>query len=387
MKKYLLPAITLLFASVSCNYAPIDQIRKDIDSIGQHFVPDPREGINSVEIKTRCFSFVATGEVDQTAHKQAIIDYFKKSGIRITDSIVVLPDTLSQTYGLITVSVANMRSKPRHSAELVSQSTLGTPVYILKKWYGWLLIRTPDNYIAWVTTSSVARFDEEKITRWRKSERVIVTARYSLVHQGIKNPEVVCDVVQGAILQCTGEEANYWNVMLPDGRQGVLHKKDGLNFESWLTSKPDSLNLTGYGLQYMGLPYLWGGSTPYGFDCSGFVKNAYFMCGIILPRDASQQMRYGTTIPADSASTFVAGDLLFFGDDDEITHVGMSLGGYEFIHESGMVKINSLDTASKRFSSYYKKSLVGVRRYINFPSQRGSMAVSDHPWYVDKNNK
>ncbi len=381
----------LIFAplTISCNHSNVKRIIVDIDSIGKCFVPDVREGIGNVSVAVDGGVVVVSGEVDQEAHKSAVIACLSAYGYGFVDSINVLPDTSTLWNGLINNSFANLRSQPRHSSELVSQATMGTPVVILKKKGGWMLVKTPDSYIAWVTSSSVSLLDSQSIVQWRNSRRLIVVSRMALVHD-VDNRSVVADVVQGNILCVSGEKDNLFFVVLPDGRHGVVAKDDAVLFDRWLQEcKADGLSLMAMARQFTGLPYLWGGTTPYGFDCSGFVKHLYFMCGVVLSRDASQQIRYGVAIDKSKTDSFEPGDLLFFGDDGRgtVTHVGMSLGGSEFIHQSGMVKINSFDVESPLFSRYYVDNLVGVRRIVGVSSQKGIMAVANHEWYVGTNSK
>jgi cell wall-associated NlpC family hydrolase len=98
------------------------------------------------------------------------------------------------------------------------------------------------------------------------------------------------------------------------------------------------------GLRFIGIPYLWGGTTPRGFDCSGLVQRIYRLHGVSLPRDSDQQARRGRLKPAGSYETLRTGDLLFFGKSDaQITHVGMYLADGLFLHAYGHVRVGSLD--------------------------------------------
>jgi hypothetical protein len=155
----------------------------------------------------------------------------------------------------------------------------------------------------------------------------------------------VSDLVVGTPLAVTGNAADGWlAVDLPEGRSGFVRSS---HVEARETRKLLSRNqLTATGLRFLGIPYLWGGSTPKGFDCSGLVQRIYRLQGLILPRDSDMQARFGREKRIDSLDDLVAGDLVFFGRAAQrITHVGMVVPDRLFLHAYGQVRVNSLDPA------------------------------------------
>ena len=119
----------------------------------------------------------------------------------------------------------------------------------------------------------------------------------------------------------------------------------------------------------MGIPYLWGGNSAKANDCSGFTQTVFKANGIQLPRDARQQALEGITItPNKRWSNINKGDLLFFGKEDRITHVGISIGGKDFIHQGGKVSINSLDERSEYFSPKRLESFLKIKRIVGISS-------------------
>jgi hypothetical protein len=199
---------------------------------------------------------------------------------------------------------------------------------------------------------------------------------------------VVSDIVAGSIVSLVSDQSGNYIVGLPDGRQGLLNKKSSVNFCTWCHEiKPEANKLISFAKSMTGTPYMWGGTSTKLVDCSGFVKTVYFMGGIILSRDASQQFLHGEEVDiSNSLDVLQPGDLLFFGSinpegQKRITHTGMYIGDAEFIHSSGMVKINSLDSTRSIYSSSLFKMLMGARRIIGTESARGIEHIRSHEWY------
>ncbi len=157
----------------------------------------------------------------------------------------------------------------------------------------------------------------------------------------------------------------------PDGRTGFVLKADAAPYARWLAAlRSDPASLVATARSLMGTPYLWGGTSTKGMDCSGFTKTVYLLHGLILPRDADQQAEAG--VPVDAGADFAnlqPGDLLFFGrkaapgQEEDIVHVGMWIGGREFIHESGRVRISSMDPAASNYEPYEQGRYVRARRF------------------------
>ena len=153
---------------------------------------------------------------------------------------------------------------------------------------------------------------------------------------------------------------------MPDGRKGYLKNVSLEYINNKSANNFDSDNIISEAKRMMGIPYLWGGNSTKGNDCSGFTQTVFKANDIQIPRDARQQALVGVPIlPSDNWSNILPGDLLFFGKKNRVTHVGISLGQKDFIHQGGKVDINSLDESSPNFSSGRLKSFLFVRRIVS----------------------
>ena len=171
-------------------------------------------------------------------------------------------------------------------------------------------------------------------------------------------------MVLNAQLKLDQKGAVWSKVSTPDGRSGYIQSQHIGNTSITIQS-PDQLRhlIIKTARNMMGFPYLWGGNSSKGNDCSGFTQSAFRANGIDLPRDSRQQALVGEqVIPDEKFSNILAGDLLFFGAKDRVTHVGISVGGAEFIHQGGQVAVNSLDPEAENFSPYRRKTLKQIKR-------------------------
>jgi gamma-D-glutamyl-L-lysine dipeptidyl-peptidase len=382
--------IGILYLMLGCQSTLNSEKQAIIDSISVRWVPDNREGICNVKVRNgKDGSLILKGETTLSQAKQEIITKFKNFGIILIDSILLLPDTVrnDKYKGLVSLSVINLRKEPDHRSELVSQAILGTPVLILKNENSWLLIQTPDKYIAWTENTSIKLMRSAEMESWKKEDRVIYLENTGWIYASPDESAIVCDLVAGCILTKVGEKHGYTRIVLPDGREGFLKNKTLMSFNSWKTSvKCTEENICRVASTYLGLPYLWGGSSPKAVDCSGFVKSVYFMNGIILSRDASLQAEHGQGIDISNGYDHLKrGDLLFFGSKENsilhVTHVAIYKGDTEYINSSGRVMINSLDSARENFSSYRENSLLAARRIIGIDNDKGIVPVIKHAWY------
>jgi len=365
-----------------------------IIKIKKQYAPDSRVALFNIIPEKKDGKLVLLGETNLPEAKKTLLDEFLKNNMTFVDSIKMLPDAKlgNETFGVVRLSVCNVRTKPKHPAELASQAILGTPVNVLKENHGWYYIQTPDGYLGWVDNASITLFDPVKKDEWINSDKVIFTGIYGFVY---KSPDSgashISDIVEGGILKLIGEslDKNYWIVAFPDSRVGYINKNNAKKLDEFIKKvrKYDAKDILGKAKELMGVPYLWGGTSSKMLDCSGFSKTVYFMNGIVLPRDASQQVNIGKKIKLDdNFSKLKPGDLLFFGKNrkdgtERITHVAIYIGNGKIIHETGEVKIQSLKRADPDFVEYRLKSLKQARRIIGYAGKYGVVRIKDIPYY------
>jgi cell wall-associated NlpC family hydrolase len=343
-----------------------------VAAVRARLAPDTRVTVFDVKAEMKGAAVELTGDVDQPAAKDAIASALREAGFtNVVDKIAVLPDPelASKPLGIVTVSVAVMKTKPSHASELGNQLLAGMVVKLLKKDGGWYYVQSlDDRYLGWMESSHLALVTRDEADAFTHSPRVIVTALFTLVReQPAADAPAVADLVVGDVLSTTSTTGAWTAVQLPDGRKGFVSWPDATDYQAWKTARVVTpANIEQTARRFMGVPYLWGGTSAKGFDCSGFVKTAFRLNGLELQRDADQQSNQGAAVPTDNdLAALRKGDVLFFGPRPgvtRVTHTGIYLGGKLFIHCSGLVKLNSFDPASPLYSETLLKRLVKVRR-------------------------
>ncbi len=245
-------------------------------------------------------------------------------------------------YGICLHSVIPVRAEPSHKSELVTQVLFGELYFITLKEDSWCKIKlTFDGYEGWINLLQVNLIDEAEYIRLDKSETSVTIDLVQLL--SYETERTMVPLVLGSSLPAF-EESRVRVAQL-------VFFYDGLVSGSRLSDKtsPGQKSIQEIRQQlieeaslYMNAPYLWGGRTPFGIDCSGFVQMVYKLQGMKLLRDASQQATLGEVVSLiDEAES---GDLAFFDDaEGNIIHVGMLIDRQRIIHCSGKVKINNLD--------------------------------------------
>jgi cell wall-associated NlpC family hydrolase len=357
------------------------------------FAPDRRTVVFDIQPDPHGKIVVLRGEIHSIALKKELFAFLAShKDFAFEDSIQTLPQPVlgDRTVGVVSVSVANIRTKPDHAAEMGTQAILGTPLRILKKEHGWYYVQTPDEYLGW-TDDRVEMMNAAIFAAWSAQPKLIVTTEIAYTHQS-EDPaaDVVSDVVAGSILALKSETPTAYTVEYPDGRTAVLPHAMGMHYAEWLAAAKDTPEaILATARRFFGIPYFWGGTSAKGMDCSGFTKTVFFLNGILLPRDASQQVFVGEPVDTTGGIDLRPGDLLFFGfrataeRKERVTHVAISLGGKRFIHASTDVRVNSLAPADTDYSQHREQMFLRARRIIGVGPAAGVKHLKDLPYYGD----
>ncbi|MGE5575674.1 MAG: NlpC/P60 family protein [Syntrophothermus sp.] len=269
--------------------------------------------------------------------------------------------------GLINGMVVNVRAKPASDSERLTQVVYNDPVQILEPAGSWLRVRVPDGYEGWIESGQVIR-RRGNASNSREARLVVVAPSARLWSQPGSTGKPLLQVVMGTGFAMQEERPGWYLVRLADGQNawvaaGAVKKLGNQNSEEGgQGSNGGSQNLgqrvAQHAQQLLGVPYLWGGRTPQGIDCSGLAYLAWMLEGIKIPRDARDQFRSGREV---SRQELAPGDLVFFNTTGEgASHVGIYAGNNRFIEASQgqkAVVTTSLD------APYYKGRYLGARRY------------------------
>lgn len=351
-------------------------IKQAVATVKEKYCPDRRVAVFDISWEQRNGQIILKGDVDNDEARNALVLAVKTStSIPIIDSITILPDSTlgDKKFGIVTLSVGNVRSRPGEAEELATQVLTGMVVKILKQRHGYYFVQMHDNYLGWLDAAAIRTVTRAGIDAWTSAPKVIVTALWGMIRE---KPSVaalpVGDVVAACLLKRTGASGQWITVELPDGRKGFIERSNVQDYDAWKHARQlNGENIARTAKSMLGIPYLWGGTSPKGMDCSGFTKTVYRLNGYELRRDADQQAAMGDPVESSDHLRYIhKGDLLFFGQKangatpERITHVGIYLDNQEFIHCSGRVRLSSFDPQSQLYDERTTRRFVRVRRVI-----------------------
>ena len=230
------------------------------------------------------------------------------------------------SYGICILSIVPCRAEGNDRSEMVTQLLFGEIYEVIEEEEKWIKIKTAlDDYECWICRKQFFEISSEEYENYKLNDFPKCVELVS----SVKNlKEEITNITIGSSLPFYGK-----------GRFNIRNE----NFAySGTINEVDSKNIIRYAMLYLNTPYLWGGRSPFGIDCSGFSQIVYSLCGYKIPRDAYQQAEEGFNV--EFVELTEKGDLAFFDNEDgKITHVGIVTDPGKIIHASGKVRVDSLD--------------------------------------------
>jgi Cell wall-associated hydrolases (invasion-associated proteins) len=291
-------------------------------------------------------------------------------------------------WAVVNSSSSFLRLKPDYESGNETQALMGTVLRVKGADRYWRLVDAPDYPDVWVTELNLAFLDEAGKDAWIAAPKYICSVEYThLFAEPSTTAERVCDFVENDLVRRGTESRRGWvQVFLPSGRECWARACEVMDFDEWIRIREATReNLLATARRLLGTPYLWGGASVKHFDCSGFTQFVYRQAGIVLPRNAREQILTGEEIPYDF-DRMLPGDLIFYGTPATATkkmvvaHVAMYIGEGRIIHSSQLVRINSLIPGSPDY--YERTNPLGVRRILgHVDTGEGIRSVAARPWY------
>lgn len=335
------------------------------------------------------------------------------AAILIATAVSFAADAQQKRMAVADLSTIYMRQQPDYESALETQELMGTVVEIVSEKGYWREIVSPQPYRAWATEKGLVEMTAEELAAYEAAQKVMFTGLYGHVYASPSvDSQTLYDLVGGDLMRLKSPDSSlrkgrlkgrWTEVILPSGKEGFvpsgqLKPHNGFISIAQGEGSAESVDaetaeaIIAEAEKLLGSPYLWGGMSAKGVDCSGLVRISFLMNGILLPRNASQQINCGDRIPMEIDRSFwdesvrksdrealkkemekrimnlERGDLVFFGTPastpegkDRITHVGIYLGNGNIIHSSHMVRHNSLLPDNEE---YYENSwrLLGAIR-------------------------
>jgi len=277
-------------------------------------------------------------------------------------------------YGFVAREYVNLGEAPyRNVAKtMVTQARLAEPVVIWQQQRGWYEVEMSDTYRGWVAPMDLWLVDRAAWEQYQQAPQVLITAPFTTIYRDSDFTLSMKDAksLQTAATMCTqlrliAETPDNYQVLLPDGHAGYISKTDGEVIPGFnqltLGSREKVVALA---KDFLGLPYFLGGTTPYGYDCSGFVQTVLKMNGVHVQRDAHQQYEMGSSVAREELQR---GDLVFFSTYKAgASHVGFYIAQGQYIHagSSRGVAINSLNPGDEDYSEELDKKYLGAKRLL-----------------------
>jgi gamma-D-glutamyl-L-lysine dipeptidyl-peptidase len=338
-----------------------------VEAVRSEYAPDPRLAVFELAAEEEGDALVLTGATSEAVAAEELLRRVaaRDQWREVRDQVQRLPEATGEdlVHAVVCAGLAPMHAGPRVAETQVSQVVLGNRMVVLRRSGRWLQCRAGDGYIGWVHAGYVALMDETAARAWEMGAGGETWISLGAEVRDPSSGETLVRLPWGArVLREADGRAR-----LPDARVGEVHGEVVPAAMRPLSFPSDGAAMCQTAARWLGVPYLWGGVTLGGVDCSGFVQALHRLHGVVIPRDSDQQSRGGQPVePVADFEALRAGDLLFFAEEPgRVTHVAMSIGGSRIIHASlGNGGVARNDVAGRRsYERELRRIFVCARRF------------------------
>ena len=302
---------------------------------------------------------VLSGDVGYEELKNSPARFIRALGYGVVNDINVLPDSAlgEKRFGIVSIPYMLTYDGPTTASEKMNEGLLGDHLYLLKEGKdGYFLCQTTEGYVSYLHKSAFQRVDDKELGAWMNARKVTLI-------ENVQTPAGMLPL--SARLPLVKQSGDSVEVRLPDGKKQTLKSSQVRLPDPDLAKKREQLARTAK--SQLGTKYVWGGRSPEGIDCSGFIMVNYRALGIYLPRDAYQQFVTGELVGTRwFRGALQPGDALYFvGGNGRITHTALYLGDGRIIHAShGDVHYGSINPSSPDYDENNDERFLFAKRFM-----------------------
>lgn len=358
-RKHLLTLLTFVFSLTGCIYLPANHQHADIHAIiaaaNDDFYLDQRIWYQDIRGEIIDQTIILTGEAFYSIPVQGIGRKLKRAGydFELIDSVHYLPEAFPNdlAYGIITQPYVMGRYKPVDDKQEGTEMLYGEPVRLIREQGDYLQVQSSIGYLGFIPQDALRRVNLPEWNRYQIGRQAVFTQN---------------DTMNNGMVFLMGTRLPYLEndrLLLADGNQLELSHEHYQLVDP--AANPLRQEILTAAQRYLGLPYVWGGRSAEGVDCSGFVMQSYALNNIYLPRDSDEIANVGRMVGYPGwTQAMLPGDLLFFtGSRRMITHTAIYMGDGEVIHSLGKgVQIESLNPEDPDYSESLVRRFAFAKR-------------------------